>query len=470
MRGRIALAQRRGWEAPGLLLDAARGLVGLDAALARDTYLEAFVAANSVGRLVRDRGMRDVAAAARRVPPPRPDDPAGLLLDGLVRVVAEGPETGVPVIQAALRGLDDEALPIEDVIRWLAFASHVALCVWDYEAHVRFAERLLALAREMGAYAVLTVALYTRIGAYMGAGHLAEAGALLEEVGSIAEATGTAPADYVVLAHAALRGRERDVLSSLRAVSDELLDRGEGIGVATTQWAQAVLSNALGRHQDALAAIRGAGDHPEELWFSSWGSLELIEAAARCGERELAWIALERMCRTTQASGTDLALGVEARGWALLDDGPVAERWHQKSIALLERTSMRIELARGHLLYGEWLRARDRAKEARDELRTARDMFHAMGLEAFSDRAARELRAAGESARTRRRAQETDRLTPQEERIARLAQDGLSNVDIGARLVVSPRTVEYHLRKVFAKLGISSRKELARTLARECPQ
>jgi DNA-binding CsgD family transcriptional regulator len=471
LRARIALAQRRGRDAPGLLVAAARRLQPLDAELARDAYLEALAAANLVGRLAGDHGLVEVAEAARAAPAPlEPDDAVGLLLDGLVRVLVDGPETGIPVVQAALRRFDDEELSPADAIRWLWFASHVALCIWDYETHIRFAERLLAIAREIGAFAVVTTALYTRIGAYMGAGDLDGAAALLDESEAVAAATGTSPADYVGLAHAALRGRKRDVLSSLRSVADELTERGEGIGLATVQWAEAVLCNALGRHRDALNAIRGAGDRQEELWFSGWGSLELVEAAARTGELELARTAVERMARTTQACGTDLALGVEARGRALVDGGPGAERWHLESIERLDRTSVRIERARARLLHGEWLRAQGRPKEARDPLRDAAEMFMAMGAEAFAARATRELRAAGESARARRRTQTADRLTAQEARIAQLAREGLTNPDIGARLVVSPRTVEYHLHKVFAKLGISSRRELETALAAECPQ
>jgi DNA-binding CsgD family transcriptional regulator len=227
-----------------------------------------------------------------------------------------------------------------------------------------------------------------------------------------------------------------------------------------------VLYNALGRHEDALAAIRGAGEHREELWFSAWGSIELIEAAVRSGDTQLAATALERLSEMTQASGTDLALGIEARSRALLRVGETAERLYRDAIANLGRTSVRLELARAHLLYGEWLRREGRQPDAREALRTAEEMFTAMGFEAFADRAVRELRAAGGTPRSCA-GEAGGRLTAQEAQIARLARDGLSNSEIGARLVISPRTVEYHLHKVFAKLGISSRKHLATALSRE---
>ena len=243
------------------------------------------------------------------------------------------------------------------------------------------------------------------------------------------------------------------------------MSRGEGLGVTVTQWARAVLYNGLGRYEDALAAAERASGHPEDLAFFNWGLVELIVAAVRSGNMERAAAALERLSEMTRASGTDWALGIEARSRALLSDGDAAERLYLEAINRLGRTSIRVELARAHLLYGEWLRRERRRLDAREQLRTAHEMFTAMGAEAFADRAARELLATGEHAR-KRTVETREDLTPQEAQIARLARDGLSNPEIGARLFISPRTVEYHLHKVFAKLNIRSRVELDRARCR----
>jgi DNA-binding CsgD family transcriptional regulator len=467
LRGQIALAQRRGRDAPGLLLKAARHLEPHDGRLARETYLEALAAANLVGRLAGDCGLLDVADAARRaLPPPLPASAPDLLLHGLVGVLTDGHRAGVPIVQEALGMFRSENLSREEMIHWLWFASHIALCVWDYESYQLLAQRQLELARETGVFRVLTVAVYSRIGAHLGPGELGQAAGLLEEAEAIAAATGTSPASYVRVCLAALRGRDTEVFPLLEATSAELSDRGEGIGLVAVQWAAAVLYNSLGRHEDALRAIRGVGEYREELWFSGWGAIELIEAAVRSGDTQLAATGLERLVEMTQASGTDLALGIEARSRALLGMGETAERLYRDAIAKLGRTSVRVELARAHLLYGEWLHREGRQPDAREALRTAEEMFTAMGCEAFADRAVRELRAAGGTPRSRA-GEAGGRLTAQEAQIARLARDGLSNSEIGARLVISPRTVEYHLHKVFAKLGIGSRRQLATALSHE---
>ena len=244
------------------------------------------------------------------------------------------------------------------------------------------------------------------------------------------------------------------------------MSRGEGLGVTVTQWARAVLYNGLGRYEDALAAAERASGHPENLAFFNWGLVELIVAAVRSGNMERAAAALERLSEMTRASGTGWALGIEARSRALLSDGDAAERLYLEALDRLGRTSIRVELARAHLLYGEWLRRERRRLDAREQLRAAHEMFTAMGLEAFAGRAARELLATGEHAR-KRSVKTREELTAQEAQIARLARDGLSNPEIGARLFISPRTVEYHLHKVFAKLNIRSRVELDRALPPE---
>jgi DNA-binding CsgD family transcriptional regulator len=295
------------------------------------------------------------------------------------------------------------------------------------------------------------------------AGELAAAAALTDETEAVTDATGSHLAPYGAIGLAAWRGWEAATSELIEANIKAVVARGEGQGLALIDWTNAVLYNGLGRHEDALAAAQQAGEHPGELPFA-WGLVELVEAATRSGKAERAASALQRLTQTTRASGSDWALGIEARSRALLSEGEAAERLYREAIDRLARTRVRVELARAHLLYGEWLRRERRRLDAREQLRTAHDLLSAMGMEAFAARAARELLATGETAR--KRAVETSgQLTAQEAQIARLARDGLSNSEIGARLFISPRTVQYHLRKVFTKLDISSRTQLDRVLS-----
>ena len=241
---------------------------------------------------------------------------------------------------------------------------------------------------------------------------------------------------------------------------------GQGIGVQYARWAAAILFNGLGHYEEALAAAQQATEEHPELFLSAWSLPELVEASVRCGSSELAADALERLAEATTAAGTDWALGIEARARALLSEGETGERLYREAVERLGRTRLRPELARAHLLYGEWLRREGRRVEAREQLRTAHQLLGAIGMEAFAERARRELLATGE--RVRKRTVETrDELTAQEEQIARLARDGLSNPEIGARLFLSPRTVEWHLHKVFSKLRINSRMALHEALPSE---
>jgi DNA-binding CsgD family transcriptional regulator len=226
--------------------------------------------------------------------------------------------------------------------------------------------------------------------------------------------------------------------------------------------ANAVLNNGLGYYEEAVATAERSTNYLEEMIAPSWAMVELIEAAARSGDHELAADALRRLAETTTPSATDWGLGVEARSRALLSEGDAAERLYLESIEHLSRTRVRAELARAHLLYGEWLRRERRRVDARAQLRIAHEMLDAMGMEAFSERARRELEATGETARKRTAATADQELTAQEAQIARMARDGLSNPEIGARMFISARTVQYHLRKVFSKHGINSRSQLDR--------
>jgi DNA-binding CsgD family transcriptional regulator len=321
----------------------------------------------------------------------------------------------------------------------------------------------VCIAREAGALSELPLALSSRVYVHLFAGELAAAAALVAEAEGARDATGSHLAPYGALGLAAYQAGEGEPGEAIEASRTEVVSRGEGMGLSITQWASALLCNGQGRYGDALEATRHAIDHGQELGVGNWALAELIEAAALGGETDLAAAALERLAEMTQASATDWALGVEARSRALVSEGDAAERCHREAIERLGRTRVRMELARAQLLYGEWLRGRQRRMEAREHLHTAHELFGQMGAQAFAERARTELSAAGETVRSRRFDTAGD-LTAQEAQIARLASDGRTNTEIGAQLFISPRTVEYHMHKVFAKLGISSRKELRAAL------
>ena len=240
--------------------------------------------------------------------------------------------------------------------------------------------------------------------------------------------------------------------------------RGEGMGLTLAQWATAYLHNGLARYDIALAAAEQAAEDPHELWFSPWTMVELVEAAARTGSTERATQALEVLRETTQASGTPWARGLEARSAALLADGQEAETLYREAVAHLGPTPLRVDLARTHLLYGEWLRRERRRTDARAELKAAHELFSEFGMEAYAERARVELEATGERAR-KRTVETRDDLTPQEAQISRLVARGHTNREIAAQLFISPNTVEYHLRKVFRKLGVKSRTQLAHRMS-----
>jgi DNA-binding CsgD family transcriptional regulator len=321
----------------------------------------------------------------------------------------------------------------------------------------------VTVARETGALSELPLALNSCVYPLVFAGELAMAASLVEEASAVSEATGSNLASYGALALAALRGREQEARALIDSTLRDTAPRGEGIGVTIAHWASALLCNGLGHHADALVAAEEAARHQDELTVPRWGLVELVEAAARTGALELAAHALERLSVATRASGTNWALGVEARSRALLREGDAAEQLYREAIERLTRTRVRVESARTQLVYGEWLRREERRSDAGEQLRAAYETFNRIGAEAFAERARRELLATGEAVRTRS-VQPRDELTAQEAQIARLAREGQTNPEIGAQLFISPRTVEFHLRKVFTKLGISSRKELREAL------
>jgi DNA-binding CsgD family transcriptional regulator len=464
LRGQIAFGSSRGSEAPHLLLEAAKRLEPLDVDLARETYLETLAAVTFAGRLASSgSSVLDVAYAARSAPPP-PHAPrtSDLLLDGLAAHFCDGYAAGLPILRQALVLVGND-MSAEEELRWLWLAGITALHLWEDETWESLADRHVQLARETGALSELPLALTARIYLHLFAGELTAAASLTDELGAAIEATGSNLAPYAALALAAFRGRETEAATLTRANRQAVELRGEGIGLTVTAWATAVLYNGLGHYERAFAAAQQATDYPHDMGTSYLALSELVEAASRTGMDEAAADAHRRLVEITQPSGTDWALGVEARSHALLSGGD-AESLYLEAIDRLGRTRVRLELARTHLLYGEWLRRENRRVDARVQLRTAHEMFTSMGTDGFADRASRELLATGETVRKRTAETQGD-LTAQEAQIAQLARDGLSNPEIGTRLFISARTVQYHLRKVFSKLGISSRNQLDQVLA-----
>ena len=465
LRGRIVYALRRGGDAPPLLLDAAAQLERLDPAAARETYVQAIGAAMYASGLHADPGLRKAAQAARNAPPPsQPPRSIDLILDGIAMWFTERPTIGAPPLRLAVQTFRNEALDgHEATMRWLSLYPVVLLmalfALWDDDSFQALTTRAVALARDTGALTVLPVALVQLSGVHTFSGEFAAASAAVQEAEAIAAATGNADVVNGGLVLGAWRGVEPEALARIAAGIESATVRGEGMVLAIVGYCRSVLYNGLARHE---AAIQGSTEHDDEGHIG-WSLAELVEAATRSGRAELAAAALPLLEERAYAADTDWALGVLARSRALMSEGEDADALYREAIQRLERTRIRVELARARLLYGEWLRREGRRVDARDQLRTAHEMFSRFGAEAFAERSRRELLATGETAR--RRSDDTrEDLTPQEAQIARLAADGQTNPEIGTQLFLSPRTVEYHLRKVFPKLGISSRKELRNAL------
>jgi DNA-binding CsgD family transcriptional regulator/tetratricopeptide (TPR) repeat protein len=460
LRGQIAFASSVGSDAPPRLLKAAKRLERLDVELARETYLDAWGAALFAGHLAAGGGLLEVSRAARSAQrPAHPPRPSDLLLDGLAALITEGRTAAATTLQQAATAFAADETPAEQNFRWGWLTTVPCNVLWDDERWYAINARQLQLARDAGALARLPIDLTAMAILVAWWGDFARAAAVIAEADAVTEATETRMAPFGAMLLAALRGREAEASVLIESTVSAATAGGQGIGVQYAQWVAAILFNGLGRYEQALAAARQASEVTPELFLSAWALPELIEASVRTGEAGLGARALERLAEATAAAGTNWGLGIEARSRALLSEGDTAERLYRQAIDRLSRTRLRPELARGHLLYGEWLRRAGRRVDARQQLRTAHDMLAGIGMEAFAERAGRELQATGE--RVRKRTVETsDGLTPQEAQIARLARDGLSNPEIGARLFLSPRTVEWHLHKVFAKLGITSRRGL----------
>jgi len=467
LRGEIAFASSMGSAAPPLLLRAAIRLEPLDIALARETYLDAWGAALFAGRLASAGALPEVSAAARSAPPPPgPEEPSDLLLDSLATLVTEGRAKAAPMLRRATTAFLDEASPAQENFRWGWMTTIPSNVLWDEDSWHAINARQLQGARDAAALARLPIDLTAWAILVAWWGDFGPAEAAIAEAQAVTEATGSRLAPYAALLLAALRGREVDASKAVESVTREAGAGGQGIGVQWADWVSAILLNGLGQYERALAAARRAAEETPQLFISAWALPELIEAATRTGKIGLAVDALERLVEATRVTDTDWALGIQARSRALLSEGEAAERFYQEAIERLGRTRLRPELARAHLLYGEWLRREQRRVDARGELRAAYDQFTSIGMEAFAERARRELHATGETVR-KRSVETRDDLTAQERQIAHLARDGLSNPEIGARLFLSPRTVEWHLRKVFSKLGIRSRRELSSALPTE---
>jgi DNA-binding NarL/FixJ family response regulator len=384
-----------------------------------------------------------------------------MLLDGLAVLSTEGLAAAAPTLQRAAKALPD--MPDEDLLGWGIAATAATAAMWDQEGNLAVSSRLVRLVREVGALAELPLNLYALGVATTWIGDLAGGAALAAETESVAAATGSHFPPFTLLRLRSLQGREAESSALIAGVIRQTAASGEWTSALPAYWAASVLYNGLAHYEEAAAAAGQATSNPLDPWIPGWALPELVEAAAREQNAERARDALKRLAETTQACGNDFALGVEARCRALLSDGTAAENLYCEAIDRLSSTRLRTELARAHLLYGEWLRREGRRVDARKQLRIAYNMCVAIGMEAFAERARRELTATGESVR-RRRVDMREQLTPQEHQIARLARDGLSNPEIGTQLFLSARTVEWHLGKVFTKLDISSRRELRTAL------
>jgi DNA-binding CsgD family transcriptional regulator len=464
LRAEITFARTRGSDAPALLLDAARRLEPLDAAMARETHLEAIAAAIFAGRLGDRPGVRETAEAAQAAPaaqqPPRAID---LLLDGLAKRFTDGYPAGVPPIRTALGAFCRVEELTAGEVRWLWLACRLAQDLWDDELWHELATRGVRVARDTGALALLPGMANFLAALNVHSGAVDNATELIDEVNAITRATGIPALNYAALMLAAWRGDQARMQAIAEPVLPGAMTRGEGYTLGIWSWMNALLHNGHGRYGEALGAAQRACEHEDVIAYG-WALVELIEAGVYVGRRQEAAAALARLSERTRASRTEWALGIEASSRALLSQGRDAEPLHQEAVERLARSRGVLHLARARLRYGEWLRRENRRADARDQLRAAHEAFTGIGAEGFSERTHRELLATGETAR-RRTDDARGVLTPQEAQIARLAKEGLSNPEIGAQLFISSRTVQYHLRKVFAKLDITSRNQLNRVPA-----
>ena len=464
LRAQIEFASSAGGEAPGLLLGAARRLESLDAALARETYLGAWGAAMFGGRFATIGNVRDVSQAALCAPEPiSAPRPADRLLEALSVVASEGPAAAAPKLRRAVSEFTEGEVAVAEGLRWGYLVGVASIMLWDEESGRKVNVRQVQTAREAGLLVDLPIYFQGLGLIWAWRGDFPAATSLIAEGDAVMEATGTRLARFAAVFLAGLRGREAEASALIDVVVRNASAAGQGFGIQYCQWVSAILYNGLGRYEQALSEAQQASEEAPELFISAWALPELIEAASRTGETRIASEALERLVGATSVGERDWGLGVLARSRALLSDGPDAEGSYREAIERLRHTQLRPELARAHLLYGEWLRRENRRLDAREQLRSAHEQFTTIGMEAFAERTRTELQATGEHVRAR--ADEArDDLTAQERQIAEMARDGLSNPEIGARMFLSPRTVEWHLRHVFGKLAIKSRRDLESAL------
>jgi DNA-binding CsgD family transcriptional regulator len=464
LRGEINRAANAGSEAPVLLAQAARRLEKLDVRLARETYLDAWGAAVVAGSLAGPGGgLEEVSAAARSAPrPDSPPRPGELLLDALASMALDPAAESAPRSRRAVDAFRADDPSDDEWLHWGLLAANAALALWDHASWTAISARHIAVARTSGALAPLVGALNLQRVVVLWKGDVDEAASLGVEEDVAKDVTGTRRASYAGLFLAAYQGRPETATPLIAATAEEARARGEGLGVQMSDRATALLHLGLGQYAEAAAAAERAA-LGNLCPFTGQALPDLVEAAARSGQTELAADAWRRLHEVTAPEDSDWGRGLEARSRALLSEGTAAEGAHAEAVARLSRTPWRPELARTRLLYGEWLRREGRRSEARDQLRAAYDVFVAMRAQGFAERARHELLATGEKVR-KRQVDTLDELTPQEEHIARMARDGHSNPEIAAELFLSPRTVEWHLRKVFGKLDITSRKELQKAL------
>jgi DNA-binding CsgD family transcriptional regulator len=462
--GQIAFAGNRGNDAAPLMLKAASRLEQVDRTLAREAYLDALIAALFAGRLAHEASALEVAAAAHAAP--GSDEPARaseLLLEGLALLVTDGYKSATSVLKQAMSAFRADDLGVEERLRWSWVAGTTAGHIWDYDTWDVLTERQEQLARHVGALTVLPITLSIRAGVCLFAGEVAEAAYLVDQVQVVTAASDNQRFSNASLLIAAFRGDEHEARQLIEAATKDSSARGEGMALAVASTATALLCNGLGLYEEAFRAALEALKDPNDLWYAGWATVELVEAASRTGNIEQAMPALEKLVESTDASGTGWALGVQARCRALLLEGEGAEALYQEAIERLLPTRLRFDLARTRLLYGEWLRREHRPRDARAQLRTAQELFSEFGMDGFAQRAGVELRATGEKVRKHTAETRYD-LTPQELRISELTAQGASNQDIAAQMFISPGTVEYHLSKVYRKLGIRSRTQLANAL------
>lgn len=465
VRSQLAFIVNRGNDAGPLLLAAARRLHTAGPVRARDIYLDALLAAIFAGKLASDGGVLEVSEAAvsatTGLEDPRSVD---LLLDGMCTQHSRGFDKGLAAARQGIQKFGTD-LTIQQELRWMFLACVAAAHLWDLPALAKLAERYLLITRETGVLSELPLALSCRYSPMLFSGQLDHAARAVEELDIAIEAMGNNMTAYGAISLAAFRGEQSRVHELATVMTANALRRGEGIGLTVVQWATSVLYNSFGDYRRAFDAGLEATSYPGDCTSSGWAMVELVEAASRIGESARARETFDQLSDMTTASGALWGLAVETRSRALLSPDDTAEQHYIDAVRLSDQAGLGPDLARAHLVYGEWLRRQRRRVDARAELNIALTLFDSMGLQGFSERARRELTATGQQARKRTVQQDNAELTAQEAQIARLARDGLSNPEIGARLFISARTVQYHLSKVFTKLTIRSRNQLGDVLS-----